>query len=164
VSVRSDDEFAERLQEFVYGTITAMVALGALDAENLGSARNATLVVIGTALATWLAHAFAALIGVNVREGRPATTEEIATKFRRTWRIVTAAAPATVILLAADAGWITLRMALTAATLVGVLQLIGVSLIAARRSRLTTLNAIAYAALATLIGLVIVVIEIAVVH
>jgi len=46
----SDEDLAERLQEFVYDTITALVVLGALDAKSLGSARSATLVVIGTAV------------------------------------------------------------------------------------------------------------------
>jgi hypothetical protein len=160
----SDQEVAERLQEFVYGTITAMVALGALDAKNLGSARAATAVVIGTAIATWLAHAFAALVGVNVREHRAADRNEIVATFRQTWRIVTAAMPATAMLLIADLEWISLRTALTASTVIGILQLVAVALIAARRSRFTIVGGIAYVITATAIGLVIVVIELTVVH
>jgi hypothetical protein len=160
----SDEDLAERLQEFVYGTITALVVLGALDAKSLGSARGATLVVIGTAVATWLAHAFAAVVGVHVRARRAVHRREIVTRFRRSWRIVTAALPATAILLIAELGWISLRTALSAATVVGILQLLGVALIAARRSHFTLFGALAYAATATGIGLVIVLIEIAVIH
>ena len=35
-----DEDLAEQLQEFVYGTITALVVIGALDSERLGSARS----------------------------------------------------------------------------------------------------------------------------
>jgi hypothetical protein len=37
-----DDDLAERLQEFVYRTVTAVVAIGALDGKQLGSAGSAT--------------------------------------------------------------------------------------------------------------------------
>jgi hypothetical protein len=159
-----DEDLAEKLQEFVYGTITALVVIGALDGEQLRSPRNATVVVVGTAIATWLAHTFAALIGVHVRERRAIRRYEIATKFRRSWRIVTAAVPTTVLLVLADIGWIALRSALSAATAVGILQLVVVGVIAARRSEFTLLGVAAYAAGATVIGLVIVAIEIAAFH
>jgi hypothetical protein len=160
----TDEDLAERLQEFVYGTITALVVVGALDGEQLGSPRSATVVVIGTAIATWLAHAFAAVIGVHVRERRPLKGHEIAHKFRTSWRIVTAAVPATAVLILADAGAMELRTALAVATALGVLQLIGVAVLAARRSGFTVLGVVTYAATATIIGLVIVAIEIAVFH
>jgi hypothetical protein len=160
----SEEDLAEQLQEFVYGTVTALVVIGALDGGNLGSPRSATLVLVGTALATWLAHVFAALIGVHVRERRPVQHHEISTVFGRSWRIVTAAVPATAVLLMADLGWISLRSALSTATLLGVLQLFGVAAVAARRSQFTTFGILAYAATATAIGAVIVTIEIAVFH
>jgi hypothetical protein len=160
----NDEDLAERLQEFVYGTITALVVIGALDAKSLGSARSATLVVAGTAFATWLGHAFAAVIGVHIRQRRAVQRHEIVAKFRHSWRIVTAAVPATVTLIIADIGWISLRSALSTATLLGVLQLLAVAVIAARRSHFTVFGVVAYAVTATTIGLVIVAIEIAVFH
>jgi hypothetical protein len=163
--VAVDDEvLAERLQEFVYGTITALVVIGALDSERLGSARSATVVVIGTAIATWLAHAFAAVIGLHVRERRPVQHHEMVHAFRQSWRIVTAAIPATIVLTIADIGWISLRVALGIATVIGVAQMLIVAVVAARRSGFTAFGIIAYAATATTIGLVIVAIEIAVFH
>jgi hypothetical protein len=69
-----------------------------------------------------------------------------------------------VLLVLADFGWIALRTALTAATVVGILQLVVVGVIAARRSQFTLLGVAAYAAGATVIGLVIVAIEIAAFH
>jgi hypothetical protein len=159
-----DEDLAARLQEFVYGTITALVVVGALDSANLGSARSATVVVVGTAIATWLAHTFASVIGVHVRERRAVQHREVLTKFRHCWRIVTAAAPTAVVLVLADLELLSLRVALAIATAVGVMQLIAVAIVAARRSHFTAFGIVAYAATATLIGLVIVAIEIAAMH
>ena len=159
-----DEELAEKLQEFVYGSITVLVVIGALDGENLGSPRNATIVVIGTAVATWLAHAFASIIGAHIRERRPLRSHEIITKFRHSWRIVTAAIPTTVLLLFSGAGAFGLRTAFVLATIVGVVQMLVVAVIAARRSKFSLLGVVAYAGCATVIGLIIVAIEIAVFH
>jgi hypothetical protein len=158
------EDLAERLQEFVYGTITALVVIGALDGKQLDSAGSATIVVVGTAFATWLAHTFAAIIGVHVRERRPVRRHEMVTKFRQSWRIVTAALPATAVLILADVGLISLRFALSAATLIGVVQLLGVGVVAAKRSGSSLFGVAVYAATAAAIGLVIVAIEIAAFH
>src|SRR5262249_32427368 len=143
-----DEDLAERMQEFVYGTISTMVVIGALDAKQLGSARSAILVVVGTAIATWLAHTFAAVIGAHVRARRAVKRNEIATKFRRSWRIVTASIPATLALLGAGVGLFSLRTALFVATFFGVVQLVAVGVFAARRSEFTRSGVIAYAATA----------------
>ena len=87
-----DEELAERLQEFVYGTITMLVVIGALDDKNLGSPRDATFVIVGTTFATWLAHTFAAIIGMHIHERRSVRRHEVITNFRRSWRIITAGA------------------------------------------------------------------------
>jgi hypothetical protein len=159
-----EEDLAEKLQEFVYGTITVLVVIGALDGENLGSPRSATIVVVGTAVATWLAHAFASIIGAHIRHRRQLRNHEIVTKFRHSWRIVTAAIPTTVLLLFAGAGVFGLRTAFVLATVVGVVQMLAVAVIAARRSKFSFVGVVAYAGCATAIGLIIVAIEIAVFH
>ena len=167
VAARTDEDeedLAEKLQEFVYGTITVLVVVGALDGEQLGSPSSATIVVVGTAVATWLAHTFAAVIGAHVRHRRPLRSHEIVTKFRRSWRIVTAAIPATFLLVLSVAGVFGLRTAFTTATIVGIAQMLIVAIIAARRSAFSFVATIAYAGTATVIGLILVAIEIAVFH
>jgi hypothetical protein len=159
-----DEDLAEKLQEYVYGTITALVVIGALQGGELGSPASATIVVVGTAFATWLAHAFAAIIGVHVRQRRAVQAHEMMTKFRHSWRIITAAAPATIVMVFADTGLISLRSALTAATVIGVVQLLAVGVIAARRSEFTVFGVVVYATTASVIGLIIVAIEVAVFH
>lgn len=162
--VDDEEDLAEKLQEFVYGTITVLVVIGALDGEQLGSPSAATIVVVGTAFATWLAHTFAAIIGAHVRQRRPLRNHEILTKFRRSWRIVTAAIPATVLLIFAAAGAFSLRTAFTLATIVGIAQMLFVAVFAAMRSKFSFVGVIAYAGCATVIGVIIVAIEIAVFH
>jgi hypothetical protein len=159
-----DEHLADRLEEFVYGAITVLVVIGALDSKNLGSARAATLVVVGTAIATWLAHAYAAIIGVHLRERRAVQPSEILLKVRNSWRIVTAAVPAILILVVTEAADLALRGALTVATIVGVLELVAVAVIAARRSGFTVFGVVLDATMATIIGLIVVAIELAVVH
>ena len=160
-----DEDLAEKLQEFVYGTITALVVVGALDGKRLGSADAAIIVLVGTAFATWMAHTYAAIIGVHVREGRPVRRQEMTTKFRQSWRIMTAALPTTAVLIVAAIGLgVVAVLALSAATLIGVVQLVWVGVIAARRSKFTFFGIVAYAGTAAAIGLVIVATEIAVFH
>ena len=163
-AVHVEDDLAEELQEFVYGTITVLVAIGAINGQKLTSGRNAIVIILGTALATWLAHTFAAVIGIHVRERRVVTRHETMTEFRHSWRVVTAAFPATVACALAQAGLFSLRFALVASIVMGVLALIIVAIWAATRSDFTPLGVVAYAAGATGIGLVIVAIEIAIHH
>jgi hypothetical protein len=162
--VQSEDSLAEQLQEFVYGTISALVVIGALDGKQLGSARSAIVVVLGTAVATWLAHTFAGVIGIHLRERRTVHRHEAIREFRHTWRIVTAAIPATLALLLAGAGVISVRGALSLATILGVAALVVVGVIAGVRSHFSVLGVATYAIGATAIGLIIVAIEIAVFH
>jgi hypothetical protein len=157
-------DLAEELQEFVYGTITVLVAIGAINGQKLTSGRNAIVIILGTALATWLAHTFAAVIGIHVRERRPVTRQETLTEFSHSWRVVTAAFPATAACVLAQVGVFSLRFALVASIVMGVIALIVVAIFAATRSSFTTWGVVAYAAGATSIGLLIVAIEIAIHH
>jgi hypothetical protein len=163
-AVDIEDDLAARLQEFVYGTITVMVAIGALNGRHLDSARNAIVIILGTALATWFAHTFAAVIGVHVRERRVVTRHETVTEFRQSWRVVTAAFPANIMLVLAEAGVFSLRFALVASTCMAVIALIAVGVIAATRSSFTPLGVLGYAVGAGAIGLLIAAVEVAIHH
>jgi hypothetical protein len=161
---KAREALAEDLQEFVYGTITVLVVISALNGKQVPSARNAGVVVLGTALATWLAHAFSSIIGAHVREQRPTSRGEVALAFRRSWRVVTAALPATVLLVLAGRGWISVSTALYTATALAILALIGVAIVAARRSGFSATGTALYALVATSIGLCIAAIEVLIHH
>jgi hypothetical protein len=158
------EALAEDLQEFVYGTITTLVVIVAMNGKQVPSARNAGVVVLGTALATWLAHTFSSIIGAHVREQRPTTRAEIAAAFRRSWRVVTAALPATVLLIMAGRGWMSVSTALYIGDILAVAALILVAIIAARRSGFNTAGTVLYALGATSIGLCITAIEVVIHH
>jgi hypothetical protein len=158
------EALAEDLQEFVYGTITALVAISALNGKQAPSARNAGIVILGTAIATWLAHAFSSLIGAHVREERAASRAEIVSTFRRSWRVVTAALPATALLVLAGRDVISVAAALDIATAFAIVALITVAVVAARRSGFNAVGVFLYSLIATGIGLFIVAIEVAIHH
>ena len=158
------EALAEDLQEFVYGTITALVVISALNAKTPPSARNAGVVILGTTIATWLAHSFSSVIGVHVREQRSPSRREIVTTSRRSWRVVTAALPATALLVLAGAGWISVTAALDIATVLMIIALIAVAVVAARRSGFSAFGVLLYSLTATGIGLFIAAIEIAIHH
>jgi hypothetical protein len=160
----ADVHLAEELQEFVYGTITVMVAIGALNGRQLTSGRNAIVIVLGTALATWIAHTFSSVIGIHIRMRRPVTAAETRSELTRSWRVVTAAFPATAMLVLAELDVVSLRFALIAATVLGVIALIAVGVIAATRSSSTWLGVLAYALGAGAIGVLIAAVEVAIHH
>jgi hypothetical protein len=164
-AAHTDDQgTAEQLQEFVYGSLTVLIAIGALSGDRLSSARNAFVVVVGTAVATWLAHSYSAVIGVHIRERRTVTTEEAATEFRTSWRVVTASFPAGVTIVGAGLGLYSIRTALIVAIVPAVLQLIAVGVFAGTRAGSSRFGALGYAAVATVIGLAIVLMEVVIHH
>ena len=158
------EALAEDLQEFVYGTITALVVISALNAEHPPTARNAAVVILGTAIATWLAHSFSSVIGVHVRKQRPPSRGEIVATSRRSWRVVTAALPATGLLVLAGADWISVSAALDIATALAIVALVAVAVVATRRSGFNAFGVLLYTLTATAIGLVIAAMEVAIHH
>ena len=164
VATPEDQELAERLQEYVYGSLTVLIAIGAMSGERPERARNAFVIVVGTAVATWLAHAFSALVGVHVRERRPVNREEVATELRTSWRIVTAAFPAAVVLVGSGLFGYPVRTALSAGIVLAVLQLVAVGVLAGTRAGSSRFGALAYSAAATVIGLSIVAMELVIHH
>ncbi|MEI7887535.1 MAG: hypothetical protein WCJ04_09095 [Actinomycetes bacterium] len=161
----ADETFASELQEFVYGTITVLVALGAISGSSAPPvAREEIAVIIGVSLATLLAHSFSAVMALHVRLRRPAHRGEIGSQLSHSWRIMLAAVPALAMFVLADLGLFSAVAATRASLLLAVLALMWTGLIAARRSQSTFLGALMFVGAATLIGLCIVAIELYVHH
>jgi len=159
------DDLADELQEFVYGTLTVMVALGALSGTvEAPLPRNAIAVIALTAFATLLAHSFSSLIALHVRAGRSVQRDEFRAEMRHSWRIVLAALPSIGVFLLAALDLFSSRTALRLSTGLAVLAMIAVGVIAARRSRSTYFGGFVFVVVATAMGLVIVAIEIFVHH
>lgn len=161
----AQEHLAEELQEFVYGTLTVMVAVGGLTGSSEApDPFYAFAAILGVAVATMLAHTFSAIIGMHVGMARPVQRAEARQVFRHSWRIVTATIPALVVFVLAGLGAFGTRTALRLSNLLAVAVLMGVALIASRRSGSTTFTTVVYVSLATLMGLTIVAIEIWVHH
>jgi hypothetical protein len=157
-------DLADHLQAFTYGTIGTMVSVGALDARRAPSAHDALIIVAGMAVATWLAHAFSAVVALNVRERRGITRGEMAGELWTSWQVVVAALPSCFMLVLAGRGLMTVPVALGIDTVLGIVALIAVGVVAARASSFTAVGVALYTVAATSIGVAIVVLEILIHH
>ncbi|WP_051637014.1 hypothetical protein [Rhodococcus sp. UNC363MFTsu5.1] len=93
------EDSASRISAYVYGNILVLTALIPL---NNASTTHAALVVVGTSLSTFVAHAFAESVGRSARIGRPLTTAEHLEELRDSVPILTSGlVPAAVVGLSA---------------------------------------------------------------
>lgn len=107
--------------EAVYGLIlaTSVIAVS-YDASDAG---RVALAVVVTAVAFWLAHVYAHLLGRDVSEGRAPTRAEIAGALREHWSLVAVVVPLVLVLCLGAVGAIPDRAAIVAATAVGLVEL-----------------------------------------
>ena len=66
----SAEDYASRVSAYVYGNVLILTALVPLHNT---STSHAAMIVIGTGLSTFIAHAFAESVGRSTRSGRPLT-------------------------------------------------------------------------------------------
>ncbi|MFN7151430.1 MAG: hypothetical protein ACK4V6_18375 [Microthrixaceae bacterium] len=161
----ADRHLAVELQEFVYGTLTVMVAIGGLvGSSEPPTAGRAIAVILGVAFATMLAHTFAALTGMHVANRRPVQRAEAIVELGHSWRIVLAALPSIVVLALSATGLYSTVTAMRISNGLAVLALIAIGLIASRRAGSSVFTSVVLVTLATLMGLVIVALELFVHH
>ena len=150
------------LADYVYGTIATLVAIAGLTFEkNPGELTTAGVVVVG-AVAIWLAHALSQLVTRRSWNHLELTAADVAGELRRSWSIVSAAIPATVIFCLAGAHVFTMHTAFTLAEVVGVLALavVGVGTVGGGQRPLG--RRLAYVVGLVLVGVLIVLLELAV--
>ena len=80
---------AHRLSEFVYGTITGMVAINGIDPSHSSWAEAAAIIIVGAA-AIWIAHAYSILLGQRIGSGRRLAGSDFGYALWGSWPIVTA--------------------------------------------------------------------------
>ena len=164
-AAEADRHLALELQEFVYGTLTVMVAIGGLvGSSEPPTARRSIAVILGVAFATMLAHTFAALTGMHVANRRAVRRAEAIVELGHSWRIVLAAVPSIVVLALSATGLYSTVTAMRVSNGLAVLALIVIGLIAARRAGSSLFTSVVFVTLATVMGLVIVAIELFVHH
>jgi hypothetical protein len=111
------------LADYVYGTISTLVAIAGLTFEtNPGALTTAGVVVVG-AVAIWLAHGFSQLVILRSWHRLELRWTDVWNELRGSWTIVSAAIPATLVFVLAGAGLWEVRTAFALAEIIGVLAL-----------------------------------------
>ncbi|MGA2837668.1 MAG: hypothetical protein ABSF84_13820 [Acidimicrobiales bacterium] len=152
------------LADYVYGTISTLVAIAGLTFESHpGELVTAGVVIVG-AVAIWMAHTLSRLVSKRSQGHLELSVSDIADEMRSSWSIVTAAIPATFIFMLAAIHLWTIQTAFVLADVVGVLALAVVGIGTAGGSERPLLHRVRYVVGLVLVGVAIVVLESAVHH
>ena len=117
------DRSVHWLADYVYGTISTLVAISGLTFEqNPGAMTTAGVVVVG-AVAIWFAHCLSRLVILPEWRNLALKPSEVWGELRHSWSIVSAALPATLIFVLAGFHLWKVRTAFNLAEIVGVLAL-----------------------------------------
>jgi hypothetical protein len=111
------------LADYVYGTISTLVAIAGLTFETNPQAITSIGVVVVGALAIWMAHALSRLVMARSWHHLTISRADVRKQLTGTWSIMAAAIPATVIFALAGARLWKVKTAFTLAEVVGVLAL-----------------------------------------
>jgi hypothetical protein len=149
---------AHRATEFVYGTIAVLIVIAGIDISGSQASGAPAIVLVG-AIATWLAHAYADTLGIQLTTGRPTGREDIGRALAGSFPIVLAALPATAAAIGAILGFWTPRTAIGIANGLALLVLAAAGWFAARGSGDTRLESFVSAVASTSIGVAIVTME-----
>jgi hypothetical protein len=165
------DPSSERAQAFIYGTITTLVAMAGLELVGAPSTGAVAAIVVASAVATWLAHSYATLIGRGLIAPGATAGSNLRAVAGTWWSAMHASAPILYAALPALAAFALAALgvwSLTTAIWVGNLAgiaIMGVTSVAAARAHHATLLAqVLSVVVTTLLGLVIVAVEYAVHH
>jgi hypothetical protein len=111
------------LADYVYGTISTLVAIAGLTFETHPEALTTAGVVVAGAVAIWLAHTLSRLVITRSWNRMTLTRTEVRAELVRSWSILVAAIPATAIFTLAGLHLWTVKTAFILAEVVGVLAL-----------------------------------------
>ncbi len=135
---------AARISAYVYGNILVFAATVPLTTGDLHHG-HAALLVLGTAVSTFVAHVFADVVGHNVRSEEPMSRADLLHELRDALPIVTSGLVPVLLFVAGGAGWIPERAAVLGAEgwLLFRMALIGLLIerLRSRRASLRTLIA-----------------------
>jgi hypothetical protein len=124
----STDEAANRISAYVYGNILVLAALVLLTRDDVEH-ESGLAIVAGTAVSTFVAHAFAERLGSAVREGEHA---RLGVVLRDSLPIISSAALPALLMGAAAIGWISPTVALRIAEVSVVVRLGGTAFVVSR--------------------------------
>jgi hypothetical protein len=151
----------EWAREYVYGTISTLVAIGGLTFEERPDSVSVGGVILVGAVAIALAHAISHLVvdWSNQSSRTPFTGQTVVLRLREALPIVSAAVPALAVLAVARSGVFSTMTALYVAEGVGVVSLAVVGILTAREPSHSLHRRVAYVAALVTVGLLIVGLE-----
>ena len=153
------DRSVHWLADYVYGTISTLIAIAGLTFEqNPGELSTAGVVVVG-AVAIWLAHSLSRLVTTPSWRHLRLTPIDFAWELRGSWSILIAALPATVIFMLAAIHLFSIQTAFTVAEVIGVLALAVVGFGTTASGDLPMVRRIVYVSCLVAVGVVIVLFE-----
>jgi hypothetical protein len=124
----SPDEAADRISAYVYGNILVLAALVLLTDDDITHGAGLAIVA-GTAVSTFVAHAFAERLGSAVREGENA---RLGVVLRDSLPIISSASLPALLMGAGALGWISPMVALRMAEVSIVVRLGGTAFVVSR--------------------------------
>ena len=165
------DPSSERAQAFIYGTITTLVAMAGLELAGQPTVGAVAAIVVASAVATWLAHSYATLIGrgliaagATARSNLRAVATPWASAMLSSAPILYAALPALASIALAGLGVWPLTTAIWVGNLAGIAVMGVASWATARAHHATGIAQALSVLITTLLGLLIVAVEYAVHH
>jgi len=111
------------LADYVYGTISTLVAIAGLTFETNPEALTTAGVVVVGAVAIWFAHTLSRLVTTRSWQHLNLTRADVRAQLLGSWSIVAAALPATIIFTLAGMHLFDVKTAFVVAEVVGVLAL-----------------------------------------
>jgi hypothetical protein len=153
--VRTSGNATER----VYGLVLATSVIAVSAQYDQAHAGRVAVAVLVTALVFWIAHAYAAALGVAVSEDEAAMHVTVVRALREHWSLVEVTIPVLLALGLGVAGLVPDRAALVVATVVALLELAGTGAYGARRQGAGAHRIAASATIALVLGLLIVVLK-----
>lgn len=148
-----------RLAEFIYGTVTGMVAISGVGEGSGVDWEAAAAVIIVGALAIWVAHAYAILLSQRVVSGRRLRRLDVRETLAGSWPIVIAGIILALPLAPAAIGLWSVSLALTLGSVIGIALLALMGILAGTLARETWTRRLLMAVGSAGLGTVVVVVE-----
>lgn len=146
----------------IYGQVVATSTLAVLDHDASLGPVAVLLSVLAAMLVLWIAHVYSEVVAERVHLARELSWEEVATAMAEDWPLVQAAVPAVLAMALAALGVWSRDTGVVVGLALGVLSLFGWGVVIGRRSRATWPRTLAVAALSSVLGVVIIALELAI--
>jgi len=154
-----EPQVVEWMADYVYGTISTLVAVAGLTFETHPEALTSAGIVLVGAVAIWLAHALSRLVLTRAWQHLLLSPRDVGVELRRSWTILVAATPALLAFLLAGLGVWPVHVAFALTDVLGVASLAMVGAVTAGGRERPLLRRIGYVSALVAVGGFIVLLE-----